>query len=123
MNTFATVLVVVAVLILLVLALAVRVVKQHERGVLFRLGRVIGAREPGLVLSWLSRPGPPGGPLPATGQDQRAAHAVAAEIPAAAPVPATVGDAGESNVRGVASGRRRAPRDRRSTPRESSVRR
>jgi len=36
--------------VLLVSALAVRVVKQYERGVLFRLGRVIGSREPGLRL-------------------------------------------------------------------------
>jgi regulator of protease activity HflC (stomatin/prohibitin superfamily) len=30
------------------LALSVRIVKQYQRGVLFRLGRVIGVREPGL---------------------------------------------------------------------------
>src|SRR4051812_49606537 len=36
--------------VLLVSALAVRVVKQYERGVVFRLGRVIGSREPGLRL-------------------------------------------------------------------------
>ncbi|KMO75216.1 regulator of protease activity HflC (stomatin/prohibitin superfamily) [Mycobacterium sp. BK558] len=35
---------------LLLLASAVRVVKQYERGVHFRLGRVIGVREPGLRL-------------------------------------------------------------------------
>src|SRR5438128_7725608 len=50
MNTFITVLVIVAVAALIVLAVAVRVVKQYERGVLFRLGRVVGAREPGLRL-------------------------------------------------------------------------
>jgi regulator of protease activity HflC (stomatin/prohibitin superfamily) len=50
MSTFVTVLVIVAVVALLVLALAIRVVKQYERGVLFRLGRVIGCREPGLRL-------------------------------------------------------------------------
>ncbi|GAC1386933.1 MAG: slipin family protein [Marmoricola sp.] len=33
---------------LLVLMLAVRIVKQYERGVLFRLGRVIGVKEPGI---------------------------------------------------------------------------
>jgi regulator of protease activity HflC (stomatin/prohibitin superfamily) len=32
------------------LALSIRVVKQYERGVLFRLGRVVGVREPGLRL-------------------------------------------------------------------------
>src|SRR6266498_2772071 len=48
MNGLLTVLVVVVVLALLGLALSVRIVKQYERGVLFRLGRVIGVREPGL---------------------------------------------------------------------------
>jgi regulator of protease activity HflC (stomatin/prohibitin superfamily) len=38
---------VVLVLLLLGLALAVRVVKQYEQGVLFRLGRVQGSRQPG----------------------------------------------------------------------------
>jgi regulator of protease activity HflC (stomatin/prohibitin superfamily) len=40
--------VVVAVLLVLGLALSVRVVKQYQKGVLFRLGRALGAREPGL---------------------------------------------------------------------------
>jgi regulator of protease activity HflC (stomatin/prohibitin superfamily) len=42
--------VIVGVLALIALGLAVRVVKQYERGVVFRLGRVIGSREPGLRL-------------------------------------------------------------------------
>ena len=50
MNTLLTIIVVVAVLALLGLALSVRIVKQYERGVLFRLGRVVGVREPGLRL-------------------------------------------------------------------------
>ncbi len=50
MNTGLTVLIIVALLALVVLGLAVRIVKQYERGVLFRLGRVIGSREPGLRL-------------------------------------------------------------------------
>lgn len=50
MNTYITVLVLVVLAALLVLGLAVRIVKQYERGVLFRLGRVIGSREPGLRL-------------------------------------------------------------------------
>jgi regulator of protease activity HflC (stomatin/prohibitin superfamily) len=41
----ATVIVVVA---LLLAAMSIRVVNQYERGVLFRLGRVMGVREPGL---------------------------------------------------------------------------
>jgi regulator of protease activity HflC (stomatin/prohibitin superfamily) len=44
------VVVVVAVLLLIAFALAVRVVKQYEQGVLFRLGRLRGARSPGLRL-------------------------------------------------------------------------
>jgi regulator of protease activity HflC (stomatin/prohibitin superfamily) len=42
--------VVVVVLLALGLALAVRIVKQYQKGVLFRLGRALGAREPGLRL-------------------------------------------------------------------------
>jgi regulator of protease activity HflC (stomatin/prohibitin superfamily) len=50
MNTLTTVLIIVAAVALVVLALSVRIVKQYERGVVFRLGRVIGSREPGLRL-------------------------------------------------------------------------
>ena len=39
-----------AVAVAVVLALSVRVVRQYERGVLFRLGRLHGVREPGLRL-------------------------------------------------------------------------
>ena len=50
MAALITVLVVLAVLALLGLAPSLRIVKQYERGVLFRLGRVVGVREPGLRL-------------------------------------------------------------------------
>src|SRR5512142_29721 len=40
--------VVVVVLFLMGAALAVKIVRQYEQGVLFRLGRVLGVREPGL---------------------------------------------------------------------------
>ena len=50
MKALGVVVVVLVVLSLLVLAMAVRIVKQYENGVLFRLGRVIGEREPGLRL-------------------------------------------------------------------------
>jgi regulator of protease activity HflC (stomatin/prohibitin superfamily) len=43
-------LVTIVVLALLGLALSVRIVQQYEKGVLFRLGRVLGVREPGLTL-------------------------------------------------------------------------
>src|SRR5438270_10891068 len=36
------------IVVLLGVALAVKIVKQYEQGVLFRLGRVVGVREPGL---------------------------------------------------------------------------
>jgi regulator of protease activity HflC (stomatin/prohibitin superfamily) len=50
MNGWLIALVVVAVLVLGGLALSVRIVQQYEKGVLFRLGRVVGVREPGLRL-------------------------------------------------------------------------
>src|SRR6266498_1489978 len=50
MITLVTFVALLVVLALLGLALSVRVVKQYERGVLFRLGRVVGVREPGLTL-------------------------------------------------------------------------
>jgi regulator of protease activity HflC (stomatin/prohibitin superfamily) len=40
--------VVVVVVLLILLAAAVKIIKQYEQGVLFRLGRVLGVREPGL---------------------------------------------------------------------------
>ncbi|WP_410622894.1 slipin family protein [Amycolatopsis sp. cmx-8-4] len=44
------IIVAIVVVVLLVLSLSIRIVKQYEKGVLFRLGRVIGVREPGLRL-------------------------------------------------------------------------
>jgi regulator of protease activity HflC (stomatin/prohibitin superfamily) len=49
MTGLLTVAVVLVVLVVLGFALAARIVKQYERGVLFRLGRVVGIREPGLT--------------------------------------------------------------------------
>ncbi|ARI56096.1 MULTISPECIES: slipin family protein [unclassified Streptomyces] len=48
MTIFIIVLVVLVALGLITLAMAVRIVRQYERGVLFRFGRLIGTREPGL---------------------------------------------------------------------------
>ncbi|MEW6217113.1 MAG: slipin family protein, partial [Candidatus Bipolaricaulota bacterium] len=42
--------VVIAALVLLFLASAIKVVREYERGVIFRLGRLIGAKGPGLFL-------------------------------------------------------------------------
>ena len=50
MKAYIVALIIAAVVVLIVLALAVRIVKQYERGVVFRLGRVHGSREPGLRL-------------------------------------------------------------------------
>jgi regulator of protease activity HflC (stomatin/prohibitin superfamily) len=47
MSLLLTVLVVVVLVILVILGLAVRIIKQYEQGVLFRLGRVRGTRAPG----------------------------------------------------------------------------
>src|SRR6202021_648617 len=48
MEVLIIVLVIVVVLLLIGAAMSVRVVKQYEQGVLFRLGKVLGARTPGL---------------------------------------------------------------------------
>jgi regulator of protease activity HflC (stomatin/prohibitin superfamily) len=50
MKTLIIVIVVAAVLLLIAFALAVRIVRQYEQGVLFRLGRLHGTRAPGLRL-------------------------------------------------------------------------
>jgi regulator of protease activity HflC (stomatin/prohibitin superfamily) len=44
------VLIILAVLVVALLATAVRIVQEYERGVIFRLGRLVGARGPGLFL-------------------------------------------------------------------------
>jgi regulator of protease activity HflC (stomatin/prohibitin superfamily) len=48
MNTLLTVVIAVVVVILIAMALSVRIIKQYEQGVLFRFGRVLSVREPGL---------------------------------------------------------------------------
>jgi regulator of protease activity HflC (stomatin/prohibitin superfamily) len=48
MGVLIAVLVIVLLLCLIVLAMSIRVVKQYERGVLFRFGRLQGERSPGL---------------------------------------------------------------------------
>jgi regulator of protease activity HflC (stomatin/prohibitin superfamily) len=50
MKALIAVLVVVVLLVLLGLAMALKIVKQYERGVQFRLGRLKGTRNPGLRL-------------------------------------------------------------------------
>ncbi|MDQ2881728.1 MAG: SPFH domain-containing protein [Actinomycetota bacterium] len=50
MNIVVTVLIAVVLLFLMSMSMSVRVIKQYEDGVLFRLGRVIGDRKPGFRL-------------------------------------------------------------------------
>ncbi|MEP6463805.1 MAG: slipin family protein [Frankiaceae bacterium] len=49
MSSLLTIVIVLAVLALFGLVLSLRIVKQYEQGVLFRLGRVIGVRSAGLT--------------------------------------------------------------------------
>ncbi len=49
-TTFACIIGVIVVVLLVLLATAVRIVPEYQRLVVFRLGRVIGAKGPGLVL-------------------------------------------------------------------------
>ncbi|GGJ23424.1 slipin family protein [Paenarthrobacter histidinolovorans] len=48
--TTTVVIAIVLVLLLIAAKLSIRIVRQYEKGVLFRLGRVVGVREPGLQL-------------------------------------------------------------------------
>jgi len=50
MTALLVILPTVAALVLLGLSLSLRVVQQYEEGVLFRLGRVVGVKHPGLAL-------------------------------------------------------------------------
>ena len=42
--------IIVLIIILILLGLSIRIVNQYERGVVFRVGKVIGVKEPGLRL-------------------------------------------------------------------------
>jgi regulator of protease activity HflC (stomatin/prohibitin superfamily) len=50
MNALIVALVVLAIVALIGLSMSVKVVPQYQRGVLFRLGKVVGVKEPGLAL-------------------------------------------------------------------------
>src|SRR5512135_3401041 len=45
-------LIIIIFLVLYFLSSAIRILKEYERGVVFRLGRIIPVRGPGLVLIW-----------------------------------------------------------------------
>ena len=51
---------IVVVFLLLVISMAVKIVTEYERGVIFRLGRLVGAKGPGL---FLPAPTTPPGPI------------------------------------------------------------
>lgn len=50
MENFPFTLVIVGVAVLYILASSIRVLNEYERGVVFRLGRMVGVRGPGLIL-------------------------------------------------------------------------
>ena len=50
MEQFPVVLVVLAFFLIIILANAIRILREYERGVVFRLGRLISVRGPGLIL-------------------------------------------------------------------------
>lgn len=50
MDILIGLIVIIAIFILIVLFASIKVVQEYERGVVFRLGRLVGARGPGLIL-------------------------------------------------------------------------
>jgi regulator of protease activity HflC (stomatin/prohibitin superfamily) len=50
MDVAIGVVVVLAILVVIVLASAIKILREYERGVIFRLGRLIGQKGPGLIL-------------------------------------------------------------------------
>ncbi|WP_030982911.1 slipin family protein [Streptomyces sp. NRRL S-1813] len=50
MGLLILVLIIAVVLAVIILAMAIKVVRQYERGVLFRFGKLVGTRDPGLRL-------------------------------------------------------------------------
>lgn len=50
MNIFSSGVLVLAFVVIIILANAIRILREYERGVIFRLGRIIAAKGPGLIL-------------------------------------------------------------------------
>ena len=50
MENFPIAQAIIAILVIYVLASCIRILKEYERGVVFRLGRMVGVRGPGLIL-------------------------------------------------------------------------
>ena len=40
----------IVILIVIILSAAIKILKEYERGVIFRLGRLVGTRGPGLIV-------------------------------------------------------------------------
>ncbi len=50
MPDISTYLGIIIIFIIIILSSAIRILREYERGVIFRLGRLIGAKGPGLIL-------------------------------------------------------------------------
>ncbi len=50
MPDISTYLGIIILFIIIILSSAIRILREYERGVIFRLGRLIGAKGPGLIL-------------------------------------------------------------------------
>jgi regulator of protease activity HflC (stomatin/prohibitin superfamily) len=50
MDVFSVAVVVLVLFVVIILANAIRILKEYERGVIFRLGRMIGVKGPGIIL-------------------------------------------------------------------------
>ncbi len=50
MPVFSTAFILLVVFVIVILANAIRILREYERGVIFRLGRLIGVKGPGLIL-------------------------------------------------------------------------
>ncbi len=50
MQTFSTYAIVIIVLVIIILANSIRILREYERGIIFRLGRLIGVKGPGLII-------------------------------------------------------------------------
>jgi len=50
MQSFPFSLLIIAIIVIYILGSAIRILKEYERGVVFRLGRMVGVRGPGLIL-------------------------------------------------------------------------
>ncbi len=52
MQAFQMLLIMGFIFILIILANAIRILREYERGVVFRLGRLLGVKGPGIILLW-----------------------------------------------------------------------